>query len=422
MFNGLSAMLEIAVILLCVNFMYSRKIKLNIYDALFVVLQTVIVEAANYFMIGKKIIVLCYLLIFLFQLLKFKLSTEQICVNTMLLVCVSVVTQLLSSLPTIILLAYVNTDILVMCNNIIALILIILLGKSGKLYKIRLSTMKYEWISKVCTLCCFVGCIYLVIVYKMEEYLRPTDYVIFGVWTVLIFFMALNWQKNKAMYEVKKKELEITKVYDKYAEELLGTVIKKQHDFDNYLQAILAQFEVATTLDELVYDQKHFIFSINHDNHFNKLLSGGKSLIVGFLYSKFVNAENKGCQINYVVKTKEMLCDVPVHNLVEVIGILFDNAVEAVVPCDDRSISVHIIESEKEIEITISNPSPYVTQEEIQSWLQSGASTKGENRGYGLANVMEIVERYDSDFLLYNEEIYEKNYLVAKFIAKKNPV
>ena len=96
----------------------------------------------------------------------------------------------------------------------------------------------------------------------MEEYLRPTDYLIFGVWTFLMFLMALNWQKNKALYQVKKKELEITNVYDQYTEELLQTVIKKQHDFDNYLQALLAQFEIATTLDELVYDQKKFIFEI----------------------------------------------------------------------------------------------------------------------------------------------------------------
>ena len=81
MLNGLSAMIEIIVILLCVNYMYSKKIKLNIYDVLFVGLQMTIVESVNYFAINKKFILVCYLLIFLFQLLKFKLSTEEICVN-----------------------------------------------------------------------------------------------------------------------------------------------------------------------------------------------------------------------------------------------------------------------------------------------------------------------------------------------------
>lgn len=338
----------------------------------------------------------------------------------MLLVCISVVTQLISSVPMIALNSYVSTDVLVLVNNVVALILVLALGKTGKLYKIRLLTMNYEWFSKVCMLCCFVGCIYIIIVYKMEEYLRPTDYVIFGVWTFLMFLMALNWQKNKVLYQVKKKELEITSIYNQYTEELLQTVIKKQHDFDNYLQALLAQFEIATTLDELVYDQKKFIFEINHDNHFNKLLAGGKSLIVGFLYSKFVNAENKGCQINYIVKTNEMLCNVPLYNLVEIIGILFDNAVEAVARGDDRRICVRIIETEKETEIMISNPSLYVTQEELQNWLQTGMSTKGENRGLGLANVMEIVERYDADFFLYNEEVDQRNFLVAKFVTKKD--
>lgn len=150
------------------------------------------------------------------------------------------------------------------------------------------------------------------------------------------------------------------------------------------------------------------------------MLAGGKSLIVGFLYSKFVNAESKGCQINYIVKTNEMLCNVPLHNLVEIIGILFDNAVEAVIRGDDGRIYVRIIETEKEIEITISNPSLYVTQEELQNWLQTGTSTKGENRGFGLANVMGIVEKYDADFFLYNEEVDQRNFLIAKFVTKKD--
>ena len=154
MLNGLSAMIEIIVILLCVNYMYSKKIKLNIYDVLFVGLQMTIVESVNYFAINKKIILVCYLLIFLFQLLKFKLSTEEICVNTMLLVCISVVTQLISSVPMIVLNPYVSTDVLVLGNNVIALILVYVLGKTKKLYKIRLLTMNYEWFSKVCMLCC----------------------------------------------------------------------------------------------------------------------------------------------------------------------------------------------------------------------------------------------------------------------------
>ena len=418
--NSFSVMLETLAIFLCINFMYSRKIILNVYDGLFAGLQLLTLEVANYFMINKQIILLCYLLIFLFQLLKFKLSLEQISVMTMLLVCVSVVVQLISSVPMLIFLPYIHTDFLVLGNNIIALLLVSVLGKTGTLYKIRLFAMNYVWLSKVCMLCCFVGCIYLVIVYKMEEYLRPTDYVIFGVWTFLIFFLVLNWQKSKALYLIKKKELEITNVYDKYAEELLTTVIKKQHDFDNYLQALLAQFEIATTLDDLVYEQKQFIFAINRDNHFNKLLVGGRSLVVGFLYSKFVNAENKGCQINYIVQTKELVCNVPLYNLVEVIGILFDNAVEAVIRGNDRRLYVRIVETEHAVEILISNPSLYVTQEEIQRWLQPGTSSKGEKRGLGLANIVDIVERYNADFFLYNEETAEKNFLVAKFIAKKD--
>lgn len=419
MLNGLSLTLEIVAILLCINFMYSVKIRLKVYDALFIGLEMAIVGSANYLQNGKKIIILSYLIIFLFQLLKFKLSTEYVCVNTMVLLCILVVSQLLSSLPTIFLLQYTDTKFLILCNNFFLLILIIILGKMGSLHKASTFTIRYDWVGKICIFCCFIGAIYLIIVYKVEKYLRPTDYVIFCAWTILIFVMALNWQKNKAMYQAKKKELEVERLYDNYAKELFRTVIKKQHDFDNYLQALLAQFETATTLEELVYNQKRFILGINQDNRFNKLLAGGNSIIVGFLYSKFVNAENLGCKIKYTVKTDIMECTMPQYKLVEVIGILFDNAVEAVAETNIKDIYVRVIEDADKIDIKISNPSSYITQDEIQKWLLDGVSTKGENRGIGLSNVMDIVEEYNSDFIIYNEEADGTNYLVVELIVKK---
>ncbi len=88
--NSFSVMLETLAIFLCINFMYSRKIILNVYDGLFAGLQLLTLEVANYFMVNKQIILLCYLLIFLFQLLKFKLSLEQISVMTIFAcVCIS---------------------------------------------------------------------------------------------------------------------------------------------------------------------------------------------------------------------------------------------------------------------------------------------------------------------------------------------
>lgn len=419
MLNGLSLTLEIVAILLCINFMYSDKIRLKVYDALFIGMEMAIVGSANYLQNGKKIIILSYLIIFLFQLLKFKISTEYVCVNTMVLLSILVVSQLLSSLPTVFLIRYIDTEFLILCNNFFLLLLTILLGKMGSLHKISSFALRYDWIGKVCTFCCFIGAIYLIIVYKVEKYLRPTDYVIFCAWTILIFVMALNWQKSKAKYQAKKRELEVERLYDNYTKELFRTVIKKQHDFDNYLQALLAQFETATTLEELVYNQKRFITGINQDNRFNKLLAGGNSIIIGFLYSKFVNAENLGCKIKYTVKTDTMECAMPQYKIVEIIGILFDNAVEAVAESDIKDVYVRVIEDEDKIDIKISNPSSYVTQNEIQKWLLDGVSTKGENRGIGLNNVMDIVEEYNSDFIICNEEADGTNYLAVEIIVKK---
>ena len=417
--DKISIVLEIVAILLCINFHYSKKLRFGIYDVLFAALQIVVVTFANYYESFKAILVLSYLLIFIFQIYKYKISFGQCCLNLMLVVCLSVILQLISSIPALPFVGHVNTNILILCNNSINLVLILILGKFGLIHRISTFLIRREWLVKVAVVCCFIGAVYLTIVYKMDKYLRPTDYIIFLVWTIIIFVSVIGWQKSKEQYRIKKYELELTKVYDKYSQELLDIVIKRQHDFDNYIQALLGQMYIADSLEDLRSRYTDVITDIKGDNQYNKLLAGGNSLIVGFLYSKFVNAEKSGCNITYNVRTKDMTSHVPGYKIIELIGIIFDNAVEAVKDNVDKNIYVEILECDIGINVKISNPCHYVKDEELCSWFTKGISTKGDNHGIGLCNVRAIVEKYDIDLSVYNNEIDDINYLNFSFGIKK---
>lgn len=409
MINAISVLLEILAAFFCINYFYDKKIRLCVYDAVFLVAELCIVEGANVIDVGKKIIVLGYFLLFLYQLIKFKVNTGKVCVSTMLLVCSVVALQLLSSIPLIYLHEMFSIRYLVLITNLLVLVIIMSLGHNGVLTKCFVYACRHEWFVRVCLGCSLIGAVYLIVAYKLEDYLRPTDFVVFGGWTFLIFIMAMNWQKTKEQFKSKQRELERQQFYDEYTRGLLKSVIRKQHDFDNYLQAILAQVHTASTLEDLKKEQKTFIAGIKEDNRYNKLLAGGKSLIVGFLYSKFTEAESEGCNITYIVKTKELQCDVPVHKLIEIIGILFDNAVEAVQEKEEKDINFVLVESDEQINLAVSNASEYISQEKIHTWLLEGNSTKGEQRGIGLANVVSIAEEYSLDFRVYNKEMAEGN-------------
>lgn len=91
------------------------------------------------------------------------------------------------------------------------------------------------------------------------------------------------------------------------------------------------------------------------------------------------------------------------------IGILLDNAVEAVQEKEEKDIKFTLVEDEGQIHLSVSNASEYISQEKIHEWLLEGNSTKGEQRGIGLANVVSITEKYSLDFRVYNKETAKGN-------------
>lgn len=409
MINAISVLLEIVAALICINYFYDKKIQLCVYDAVFLVAELCIVEGANFFERGEGIIILGYFALFLYPICKFKVNIGKVCVGAMLLICSVVALQILCSAPLYFLHEMLSIDCLVLITNFLVLIIIFILGQNTILTQYFGYVNMHEWFVNVCLIFSLIGAIYLIIMYKLEDYLRSTDFIIFGGWTILICILAMNWQRTKEQFKNKQRELERQQFYDEYTKGLLKSVIRKQHDFDNYLQALLAQVHSAATLEELKEEQKTFIAGIKEDNRYNKLLAAGNSLIIGFLYSKFTAAEGEGCRITYIVNTAELECKIPIHKLVEMIGILFDNAVEAVQGKTEKEIHFMLVEGDAQINLAVSNPSEYISQEKIHEWLLEGNSTKGERRGIGLANVVSIAEDYALDFRVYNKETEKGN-------------
>lgn len=412
MLNAVSVVLEIIGTMLGVNYLYGKKPRLGIYDAVFLVSELCIVESANFLDVGKQIIILSYLVIFLYQMVKFKVGIKRNCVAMMLLICMMVAFQLICLGPLSVLDGVVSAEVLVLIANSMTILVIFLLGFKGVLFKLFGYATKYEWFMNVCLVCCCLASLYLVVVYKYGDYLRYTDYLIFGAWMILLCVIIMKWQKTKEQFSIKEKELEMQQIYDGYARELLKSVMKKQHDFDNYVQAMLGEFQTAATLEELMGSQKSFVKDIKKDNYYNKLLDNGNSLVIGFLYSKFVNAKNLGCDITYIVKTDELECDVPVYLLIKIIGILFDNAVEAVVQQEEKEVFLSLYETDEEIELVVSNPCEYVPQVVLRDWLRAGYSTKGEGRGLGLPNVVSLSNKYNFEVKIYNKTSERENRIV----------
>lgn len=420
LFYGISVVLELIMTVIFINYLYNKKFRFTIHDALFMVINTSIAEFSYCLGMGKQSVLLGYVVIVLYQLIKFKTNMDRVCANTILYVSFSVMVQLIYLVPVVNLERFVSTDIIVLFVNAISAFVMLILGKRGLLNKLSIYIFRHEWLVKVSILCCFIGAIYLFIVHKLTKYLRAADILFLGVLIILLCIMVMNWQKAKYDSAVKAKELELRKTYDAMYGQLLESVRRKQHDFDNHIQAILAQHMVVHSLDELVEKQRGYCDDLRHENQYNKLLAGGNSIVIGFLYSKFVKAEAAGCEISYKVKTEQMECQIPCFQLIEILSVLLDNAIEAVKYRQEKKLYIEVTEDIEKIHILVENSFDCVSREQIEEFVKLDFSTKGTGRGIGLSNVVSILQKYNCDLMVFNKKYAEGNRIIFEINVKKD--
>ena len=404
MLTCLNALLEMAATLICVNHLFCKKYYFRIHDAVFLLSEVIIIEIANYLGLSKGAALFGYIGIYIYELTKFKCSVRKANVNMILFIIFGVFVQIICSIPVFILSDWVLVDILVIVVNFFMIIVFLIFSKKGYFFKLSEGIMGYDRLTNAATLICFAGAAYLLVVYKMEEFLRITDYIIFGVWTGLIGILIMSWQREKFDKIAKEKELELRNTYDTVYEQLLQTIQKKQHDFHNHITAIFSHHMLAKDYDTLVSMQKKYCGELLRDNRYARLLSSRSPMIIAFLYSKFIEAEEKGCHIDYNIKVDKMKCRIPQYRIVEILGVLLDNAVEAVMQYVSKNIYVEISETYEKIHIVIKNDSRVFSRDELIAFVQPGYSTKNKGRGIGLPKVVEILKEYDCEFMIYCEK------------------
>ena len=142
--------------------------------------------------------------------------------------------------------------------------------------------------------------------------------------------------------------------------------------------------------------------------------------------------ENMGVETTYDVN----LCTgefkyISVYDFIEILGILIDNARDAILSnkttqnnrenirdnnecgnegsvkgnndCEKKeNITIKIAETEKKVIVEVSNPYTYCTEDEIIKMFEKGYSTKGEDRGIGLNKIKEYQDKYKFDILVEN--------------------
>lgn len=229
---------------------------------------------------------------------------------------------------------------------------------------------------------------------KSSDVLEIDIFILFLILMSIVFIFAQRWQKSVSELAKKEKELEITNLYNGVFEELITTIRRRQHDFHNQIEAVYSMHLTAKSLEELVDMQKEYCDNLVYENRYSKVLGcTNNSTLAGFIYTKFINAEKHGIEVDYkVIYTGNI--PISVYDLVEIIGILMDNAIEALAESELTKKIIFGLKDYEGLDLSIKNPVSGITNGDVEKFFQNGYTTKASGSGIGLSKIKEYQKKY----------------------------
>ena len=216
--------------------------------------------------------------------------------------------------------------------------------------------------------------------------------VVFTFITVLISVKLIRerYQKNKYIEQLQEYEK-----YNLVYKELISDIRHRQHDFNNHLQALYSILMSTDNLEKIRYEQEKYLSELKQDNKTYQLLRENvSSILTAFLYIKFGEIEKKNIVMDYRLVIDQFDKCIPFPDIVELVGNLLDNAVEATMKTDRNIIRFCIEEENNSVKISVENPYDWYKGENFNVYLSDGQSSNGKKRGLGLTNAQSIIDRY----------------------------
>lgn len=133
----------------------------------------------------------------------------------------------------------------------------------------------------------------------------------------------------------------------------------------------------------------------------NDLLHVSILELKSILYTKLLLAVNQNIEVNVDIPDEINSINMDSVDLVRMLGIYLDNAIEACLETEHPVIDFHLGKMNQDIVFIISNT--FVDKGLSVSQMQKKeVTTKGDGHGIGLYNVADILNRYDN---IYHETI-----------------
>ncbi|MDO1604826.1 GHKL domain-containing protein [Lactobacillus sp. YT155] len=255
--------------------------------------------------------------------------------------------------------------------------------------------------------------------FSVDEAFRLTNASMRLAWvvvvTMLVMFAILSfavWMFANATIKEQKFESEQENVrnlelYMSTLENNYNEVRKFRHDIKNALSALnyrINEYGDKELIDDVQDLLKEYNFNVMSDQRIDGLQYINNPFIKGLIFSKYLEAQTKGIQFDIEVSTKVLQEDEKYSDEFRILGIILDNAIEAAAETAQPRVTIGIENIEDGHSFLVVNTIKNSDEINLEDISQNGYSSKGPNRGLGLATVKEITDNSDNIFINYKIE------------------
>ena len=259
---------------------------------------------------------------------------------------------------------------------------------------------------------------FILILYNFANNQVNEEVYIVNIIIVIIFsIITYIYIDSRNDYKKLRDEYDNLFSYVQNFEEWIDKEQLNRHEYKNQLavlRTISKDTKVNAKIDEILKDT----LSVKDDvtSNLKNIPKGG---LKGLLYYKAAIAQKQNINLSVDVSLKKntnfrKLTESQIKDLTNLIGIYFDNAIEAAAETKEKIVTLEIYEIKETIKIVISNT--YANTIPSGKRNEKGISTKGENRGNGLYFAQNILSK--NKWLESSQEEID-NYYIQNLCIKK---
>ncbi|HHX69963.1 MAG: GHKL domain-containing protein [Miniphocaeibacter sp.] len=214
--------------------------------------------------------------------------------------------------------------------------------------------------------------------------------ILIGISSYIVF-------KNKQL-KIKETELLNQKFYIRKMEKVQEVSSALKHDYKNVVSGIYYYVqqgnleEIKEYLDNVILN-----FKDETGKSIDEINSLGKIKIVelkGLILSKLINMEDRNIDYSLYILDEIDHIEMDIIDCIRAIGILIDNAIDQVKELKNGKVDISIVQNNLGFTIIIKNT---IRDEiELSKIFNRNYSTKGVDRGIGLFNYKNIINRYSN--------------------------